>query len=99
MVKHMAWAIHGQTLDNRSRQVCATKPQAVFKTVSATLKLFPLTNLWCGLNRAGCSAAFLCLSVCQSSWLPVWLVAAAWLVHLYTGWLALGQPHLAGHLA
>lgn len=38
--------------------------------------------------------------------LSVWLVAVAWLVHLFywmdgwlAGWLAVDQPHLAGHVA
>lgn len=89
MVKHMAWAIHGQTLDDRSRQVCATKPQAVFKTVSATLKLFPLTNLWCGSNRASCwMQCCISLSICMSVQLAPCLAGSCGLASSPLYWMA-----------
>lgn len=67
---HMFRGTHGWALEDRLRQACATKPQAVFKTVSVRLKLFPLRRS-CGVVWTEQVAGFL-LSVCLSGWLRDW---------------------------
>ncbi len=76
---HMVWGTRGWALEDRLRRACATELQAIFKTVSVRLKLFPLRQS-CGVvwieQVAGCVAGLLAFSGCLSGWLAGWLVGS-----------------------
>lgn len=62
---------HGWVLKDRLRQACETKPQAIFKTVSVRLKLFPLRQS-CGVVWIEQVAGLLAFSACLSVRLACW---------------------------
>lgn len=85
---HMVRGIHGWAVEDRLGQACATKPQAIFKTVSVRLKLFPVRQS-CGVVWIEQVAGLLAFSVCLSG-LAGWLVGSCGLassIFFFTGWL------------